>query len=50
MKGLDFYFGRMLADYLDQPNEPEPEPAPCVYCRADTDQHDDCTNPNCPER
>jgi len=50
MKGLDYYFGCMLADYLDAPDEPEAEPVPCVYCGHDCDEHDDCTNPDCPER
>ena len=48
MKGLDYYLGRMLADYLDEPEEPEAEP--CIYCEADCDENDDCTNPECPER
>jgi hypothetical protein len=50
MKGLDYHFDCMLADYLDAPDEPEAEPAPCVYCGHDCDEHDDCTNPDCPEQ
>ena len=47
MKGLDYHFNKMLADYLNEPEDPEPEP--CVYCGHDLDEHDNCTNPDCPE-
>ena len=50
MKGLDSYFRGLLARYQAEIDEPEPEPVPCVYCNHDTDEHDDCTNPQCPER
>lgn len=46
MKGLDYYFDGLLDEYLNQPEEPEP--VPCVYCGADCDENDDCTNPDCP--
>ena len=46
MKGLDYYFGCMLADYLDEPDEPEAEP--CPYCGHDMDEHEECNNPDCP--
>jgi hypothetical protein len=48
MKGLDYYFDCMLADYLDAPADPEP--VPCVYCGADCDDDDNCTDPDCPEQ
>ena len=50
MKGLDSYLRGQLARYQAELDEPEPEPEPCIYCRAECDEHDDCTNPECPER
>ena len=49
MKGLDSYLRSRLAAYQAELDEPEPEPVPCVYCGHDTDEHDDCHNPDCPE-
>ena len=49
MKGLDYHFGCMLADYLDEPEEPEAEALPCVYCGHDLDENEDCYNPDCEE-
>jgi hypothetical protein len=50
MKGLDYHFGCMLADYLDAPEEPETEPELCPFCGAECTDNDDCTNPDCPEQ
>lgn len=49
MKGLDYYFDGLLAEYLDAPEEPEAEVLPCIYCGHDCDEDDNCTNPDCPE-
>ena len=49
MRGLDYHFGCMLADYLDAPEKPEAEALPCVYCGHDLDENEDCYNPDCEE-
>jgi hypothetical protein len=51
MKGLDSYFRGRLAEYqaeLDEQAE-EPDAEPCVYCGHDTDENEDCHNPDCEE-
>jgi hypothetical protein len=49
MKDLDNYYRTQLIrhqTYLDEPDDPEPEP--CPYCSHDLDADDDCHNPDCP--
>ena len=46
MRGLDYHFDKMLNDYLNQPEDPEP--VPCPYCGHDLDADEECHNKDCP--
>jgi len=49
MQGIDNHYRTLLAQHQAELDEPEAEPIPCVYCGHDTDEDENCTNPNCPE-